>query len=871
MIEDNSYEPLAEVYLSLNDNPSGDNSIYCLCSRVVISGSDLCEEFPSEPFLPADLLQPTTRVPEVRPSVESVESPISPPVQTTKKKENEEAVSCYCSASHCSTDEHDSVREAALHSDSGADLSETSKDQDWDRYWATHGEQVVWESWIKKYGEYIDPVFYNSRVHDDFTEETQFNVTAESESGKRSFSGLLDSIHEEAERNGTSGEDVLDYSQLDLDNFSEISEASGAGDDYFRLRSCSRSSRSSLQTDSLTNVTPMTAYSSELSCSAEESSVQSTSNSFISSSDSISSNEVQWQTLWVDHFNEQYKACYEAFFSRFDASTPPDESYPTVFEDNPNPADADLLTESAYDYTLDDPSSKDEVTVILGDSDHEGNKENISKDDTAKPPVQRRRGKSKVSAIKEANSVGYLLQSLRSLTVCQESGMEEDNKTQDKDPIIEETDTSEVARSEHPSLELSQSDGDLTTFSPRESVTSPPHLDAVTSYDESEAKSSDVCTVINCDSSDEGPQMMKNLKRVHDPGQSSIDKMKGAFNLMGFRFNEDRPRIRKANVIYRKRNIRHHNRMLKLPRQNRRIIFDDDGNPSVINRGIAGEVKLPEEAVENRQLEPDDFSEKDDDTTTDEEDENFLSAEENGGNASGAEKKERPLKRRKRKLRKRKPNAAMPEEIRQNEKLKKWWYQRYRLFSKFDEGILLDEESWYSVTPEKVSKYIAERCQCDLIVDACCGAGGNSIQFAFTCERVISIDIDPVKIELAKHNARVYGVEDRIEFVVGDFLQLAPTLQADVVFLSPPWGGPSYMTNHTFSLDSIPVPGGGEALYNAAMGITPNIVYYLPKNINTDQLVRMVGPGGAVEVEQNFLDKKLIAVTAYFGELVESI
>lgn len=44
-------------------------------------------------------------------------------------------------------------------------------------------------------------------------------------------------------------------------------------------------------------------------------------------------------------------------------------------------------------------------------------------------------------------------------------------------------------------------------------------------------------------------------------------------------------------------------------------------------------------------------------------------------------------------------------------------------------------ESWYSVTPEEVSKHLAERCRCDLIVDACCGAGGNTIQFAFTCEK----------------------------------------------------------------------------------------------------------------------------------------
>lgn len=57
---------------------------------------------------------------------------------------------------------------------------------------------------------------------------------------------------------------------------------------------------------------------------------------------------------------------------------------------------------------------------------------------------------------------------------------------------------------------------------------------------------------------------------------------------------------------------------------------------------------------------------------------------------------------------------------------------------------------------------------------------------------VIAIDIDPKKIEMAKHNAAVYNVADRIEFIVGDFLQLYPRLQADVVFLSPPWGGPEY-------------------------------------------------------------------------------
>lgn len=61
------------------------------------------------------------------------------------------------------------------------------------------------------------------------------------------------------------------------------------------------------------------------------------------------------------------------------------------------------------------------------------------------------------------------------------------------------------------------------------------------------------------------------------------------------------------------------------------------------------------------------------------------------------------------------------------------------------------------------------------------------------CLTVIAIDIDPKKIEMAKHNATIYGVADRIEFIVGDFLSLVDSLKADIIFLSPPWGGPQYL------------------------------------------------------------------------------
>jgi trimethylguanosine synthase len=50
------------------------------------------------------------------------------------------------------------------------------------------------------------------------------------------------------------------------------------------------------------------------------------------------------------------------------------------------------------------------------------------------------------------------------------------------------------------------------------------------------------------------------------------------------------------------------------------------------------------------------------------------------------------------------------------------------------------------------------------------------------CFLVIAIDIDPVKLQCARHNAKIYGVEDRIEFILGSFYDLAPFLKVSDTF-----------------------------------------------------------------------------------------
>jgi trimethylguanosine synthase len=118
-----------------------------------------------------------------------------------------------------------------------------------------------------------------------------------------------------------------------------------------------------------------------------------------------------------------------------------------------------------------------------------------------------------------------------------------------------------------------------------------------------------------------------------------------------------------------------------------------------------------------------------------------------------------------------------------------------------------------------------------LWVDAFVGAGGSAIALARQdpAGLVLAIDIDPRKVEMAQHNACLYGVAHRIEFVVGDFFALAPRLRAHAIHLSPPWGGPAYRRGAEYDMRAME-PRDGRELFDVACGVAPSVAYYLPSN-----------------------------------------
>lgn len=142
--------------------------------------------------------------------------------------------------------------------------------------------------------------------------------------------------------------------------------------------------------------------------------------------------------------------------------------------------------------------------------------------------------------------------------------------------------------------------------------------------------------------------------------------------------------------------------------------------------------------------------------------------------------------------------------------------------------------------------------------------------------------MDPVKIVCARRNAEIYEVSSKIQFICADFFAVAPTLKADAIFLSPPWGGPKYSEAECFDLNSMMQPEGWK-IFEAAKKISPNQIWFVPRNSSVQQLAAFAGsgsgpdsgsdsgsgsdPGARVEIEQNFLNKKCKTITAYYGNL----
>ncbi|XP_011882537.1 PREDICTED: trimethylguanosine synthase [Vollenhovia emeryi] len=1016
---DNSWEPIAQIYIVDQESTDPDDYIYCLCSRIFIRNPEVYTVLASEDASEGEDADGDY-------VGEMLDLCKGSGVETQSiEKHDEEPVSCYCSASHTdnnySTDEHDSVRDSAhwptahsltqklgLHqSDSGADLSEyhdqheaksiqnlvasygktfqtietevenncenvdmltehehvsgdkesmvqhlsdsttilnteghnkdlitqydynsyaypysadyssnkSAKDIAWDKFWAKHGEQLIWASWIEKYADYINPDYFqnNARTTEDeklqdaeinevaieryFEHNTCFPSQAHKncELLRSNFAGIFNKScssdselkptavsssntsfsFEQASRQEVNDKDadenrkkILNFEILlqEGDGWNPLSplsieenynHQSNAEDERLLMRCDSVNgsvTKTNATSDSMTNVTKMTLTSSSCDSNSVHSSslVTSVTSSVESSMTSTSSeqenefsvedNDKYWQHLWKENFETQYQRQYELFIANYNKEHNVDHNQ--LYFNTLNESHGDTIVLEQDDEAMPQGDRDSEELCTCKDQRNESI-DTVQIDLTASSKVNSenrysRKGSAPNSKSKLRtkrlimDSVGVLMKNLtirveeNKPTDVEEEMREELQQTYAQDLMVTETIETMVSRNNFDNSHQQKSSDGGDEF----------HEEIQDIYRESHEA--------DCNDNADG-----------------LETVKKAFSLMGYaNFIEDESQRKlRGEVVYRKRNIRRQSfhLMAELKRLKTKYKTFDDAETTV---------RYTNKTNNYLSCDPTSISADADVQSNDKG--SYAKAQAAFTSSSDDEDSVKKMQRRKRKKQFKRLNKNLPREIANDYKLWKYYIKRFGLFSRYEDGIKLDRESWFSVTPEEIAKDIAERCRCDTIIDAFCGAGSNSIQFAFTCERVIAIDIDPNKIKIARHNAGIYGVDDRIEFITGDFLQLAPQLIADVVFLSPPWGGPDYIKRKVFDLESIISPVGGRSIFEAARRITQHVAYYLPRNSDPLQMIKLAEKNGKVEIQQNMFNGKFTACTSYYGELART-
>ncbi|KAM3960755.1 trimethylguanosine synthase 1 [Aphomia sociella] len=770
----------------------------------------------------------------------------------------------------------------------------------WEKFWAVNGERIIWASWIKKYSDYINPAYLgenNELVMDDNNIPKQHSADQIFSKEKSPLNTYEDSIRE---RKFSYDSKVNPYKKSRPtantgDKTAKNADAENKDDTWLplaRKRSCSEhdrilSPRTIGGTDSMTNITKITLSSYDVTSSHVTSESSPTDDYSVSSSTSddqsndqtriininesinpVPSEELDtdqyWQFLWKKHFGEQYAWHYANYIESHDANI---KDLPEI-----NVEMVSELTDKIDDKTLEiecenSEGNSQEMPSVIEVKEVLTQIDGMKLDEKANKPRKRNKKNSRY-----LGSVGVLLQNL----------LKEEQKNTDNEVV----NGAEMEGGKVESVTVDIVDGTVIS---RTSV-QPDNNTKFTPFD--------------YDDGDDDPPEEKpvTLKRSHEIDEDDIasEEVKSTFEIMGFSTNNDN--MPDGHLVYKKRLAR-----LRPPRYKkfgavRKTYFDDDGNPYQADSLDEKEIQTDEDmnksdsdkktetvivpleiitdvknntdiderkdiVSEAAQVElPPDLEASFSDVQDENENQNSENAIDSAVlNTSDTTKRRRRNKRHYRFDDSEIDKSDMPPELMDDPKMFKYWKKRHSLFHRFDEGIKLDRESWFSVTPEQVARHIAEKFAYDVVLDAFCGAGGNTIQFALTCKKVIAVDIDPLKIEMAKHNAQVYGVADRIEFIEGDFFELAHTLHADMVFLSPPWGGPSYSQNSSYDLETMLEPKPASELLATARKITPNISLYVPRNSRSDQLLSLAKTiGGSLELEQSYLDRRFVAITAYF-------
>ena len=160
-------------------------------------------------------------------------------------------------------------------------------------------------------------------------------------------------------------------------------------------------------------------------------------------------------------------------------------------------------------------------------------------------------------------------------------------------------------------------------------------------------------------------------------------------------------------------------------------------------------------------------------------------------------------------------------------------------------------------TPENIAEYRAKRLKCDIIVDLCCGIGGQTIYFSKYCKKVYAIDKNKKKIKIAKKLSKKLNLKN-IQFICSDVFnpKIIPIIKnANIIFMDPE--RPAFEVER--KIESInPSISKIISFYSC---VSSNFCIEIPPQINIEKIT--------YNCEKEFISVKnnINRLTIYFGDL----
>lgn len=187
---------------------------------------------------------------------------------------------------------------------------------------------------------------------------------------------------------------------------------------------------------------------------------------------------------------------------------------------------------------------------------------------------------------------------------------------------------------------------------------------------------------------------------------------------------------------------------------------------------------------------------------------------------------------------------------------------------KFGNNYYADEYSFIMGIDVRFADHLAQRFIDHIVMETCSGAGFTTIFLAKYAKHVYSIDIDGFRLEMARRNSKIAGLENKITFINADItetktLELIPNI--DSAFIDPDWAVSG--ENHVFRFLNSNTNPPSDVLLELVNKKTPNITLIQPPKIDKKEFMRLLPH----ECEYLYLNSQHELYCLHFGKLTKFI